>query len=356
MGHVENGLKALRARGYSFRMLGAHLRANEIPSAQGWPRLLEKHKHDPGDTAVTTRWCAVLSDILNGSVRYGDRSVSVYEFPDRSVVDLAALTVQSRVDPNSLYATAFPVPLSQPLLGTLSSDPVFTKVEQFGSGSVRLLACVKRFVRSREEISVGDLPDGLRAQFSDFQEVIGVRCGYVQGVDAIVIHPSAKRIEIHIDHCCPLNTDELILARRRYVVQLQRWLAEARGVPEVLLPTPRNWFPSIQPLYNSPDGKVTNLGHSTASASVKDERMRRRTDDLRQEPFHVGGLAGVQNATNLYSITKAWTGASDVKTSPAVTIPGHFSMVGSQSPNIDFVMLTGCDSSSDFDLLMSKLL
>ncbi|WP_346727696.1 hypothetical protein [Escherichia coli] len=115
----------------------------------------------------------------------------------------------------------------------------------------------------------------------------------------------------------------------------------------------KNIFTAIDKLYKSADGTILKLGHATGTGSVKEEKMRKRKDDLRKEKYHAAGLAAIGGKTNNFSISKQWNGAhNNILT---MHVPGHFSLISSSLPFINHVIIEGCVCKSDYELLMSKV-
>lgn len=114
-----------------------------------------------------------------------------------------------------------------------------------------------------------------------------------------------------------------------------------------------NFFPLIATLYEQADGRVVSLGHSTGTRSVKDEKMRGRNLDLREELFHKEGLRAI-GRTDAFSISKEWDKSmgSGVLT---ITIPGHFSMAGQLTSWINYAELHGATTEDEVAFLLSKL-
>jgi hypothetical protein len=117
--------------------------------------------------------------------------------------------------------------------------------------------------------------------------------------------------------------------------------------------TQTNLFPLIATLYNQADGRVLSLGHSTGTRSVKDEKMRGRNLDLREELFHKSGLLAI-GRTDAFSICKQWDkpNGSGVL---SITIPGHFSMAGQPTSWVHYAELEGATTDDDMAFLLSKL-
>lgn len=353
MGVVRNYLEALQSRSISFRFLQAKLRDNDIESAQSWPKLLHKHRNDPADPEMLTEWEAALKTIYKNHVYYGDKAVAIFEVGIDEARVLAR-ELSALVASDSPFSAKFPLPLSDEELQAISSTPIPTKVvKRQASGHKRLVFGVKRYIRSREDVDITVYEENVRDAFAGYDQLVGIKCGYVQGMDSVLINTARGQLEVYVDVSSRLTGEDISRSLRHYENYLRDWASSLLKTADPL-GKPKNFLPLVRTLYDAPDGCVVSLGHSTATASLKDERMRRKNVDLRSEPFHLGGLANVQNLTDLYSITKTWPKGNGY-VCPGVTIPGHFSCIGTDPRSIEYAFITGCEDGNDFDSVMSKL-
>lgn len=336
---------------YSFRLVGARLRQAEMPTARGWPDLLEKYKALPTDLPAMDDYLAVVQEIYADAVLHGRRAVYLFELP-KEVVAAMAKRVESLLADENPYASAYPFPLSHSALARASHNGKFTEVVRDpGEDSVRIIACAKRSFKEREIISVGTLDEKAQDVFADYQELIGVKYGCLQAFDYVMLRPEAGAVEIHIDICCPLTTEDFDKARAYYCDLMSKAFKELLG--EDGMPKPKNLFPYVQMFYDAEDGTVVRLGHATGTNSVKDERMRGRRNDLRKEPFHVKGLEEIKR-TDSYAIRKSWAVSHGTHT-PSIELPGHFSLAGSADAAIFHAVLDNCANAHDYRLLIGKL-
>lgn len=349
-------LRAIKSRGssYSFRLVQSYLRGHDMPSASGWVPLLAKY-NDLNYDAISVSWddyFQALQNLLHSAIRCSSSVVWFYEAPTEELNSLIRL-LPTLVDQSTPFHQAFPYPLAEDDLHAQSMTPVRTKFEVFGDEYV-LFMCTKRAFREREPVSVSDMDAQVRDALSGYDELIGVRSGYTQAFDRIVIRPQAGYLELHIDLCCTLNTEELVQYKETYISRFKDAVCQLSGDSLSWLGDAKNLFPRIAALYNAQDGRVLSLGHATGTKSIKEERMRGRDLDLREELFHKHGINAIQD-TDAYSIKKGWpspTGSSV----PSAAIHGHFSRAGVAHAAVQHAIIENCMTSSDFDLVRNKLL
>ena len=195
-----------------------------------------------------------------------------------------------------------------------------------------------------------DFDQAVRDVLQQYDEVYAVRRGLTQAFDRLIFDASKGRAELHIDMCCPLNTEELTHIAEKYREKVNEF-ADAYGV-EGFLQGPKNLFSKIEDFYNTTDGTVISLGHATGTKSVKEERMRQRNLDLRTELFHEHGIKAIKS-TDAFAIKKGWK-ARDGHV-PSIQIPGHFSMAGAVEPIVSYAVLENCMTQNDFNSLVKRL-
>lgn len=349
-------LRAVKSRSssYSFRLVQAHLRAHDMPSASGWGPLLAKYDALNYD-AIPTFWndyLQALQSLLYNAIRCSSSVVWFFEAPTDELNGLIRW-LPGLVDQSAPFHRAFPYPLDEDDLRNQSMTPVSTKFEVFSDEYV-LFMCAKRAFKEREPVVFTDMAANVRDALSGYDELIGVRSGYTQGFDRIIVRPQAGYLELHIDLCCPLNTDELVQYCGTYISRFKDAIRPLSGDSLSWLGDAKNLFPRIAALYNAQDGRVLSLGHATGTKSIKEERMRGRDLDLREELFHKHGIEAIQD-TDAYSIKKGWPSPTG-SCVPSAEIHGHFSRAGAAHAAVQHAIIENCATPSDFDLVRSKLL
>lgn len=188
-------LDALRTRGTSFRALQSEFKLHELPSATGWEKLKEQYAGQPAHEAEHIRRAEELAGIYQRQLLFNSKAVSILQVPTELVPGLAD---QMRVVDvsDSPYSKAFPLTLGSDELKQQTFTPVATKVIE-DDHRLRVVMCVKRAFKSREEIDVHEFLEGDRERLSDYEEVFGVRRGIRQAFDSIVLDTHSGRLEIY---------------------------------------------------------------------------------------------------------------------------------------------------------------
>jgi hypothetical protein len=347
-------LEALRGRQecYSVRFVTGRLKAAHFPTAAGWAPLLEKYKAAAFSRDRMLECLTTIEEIYADALTFADRAVFVYPL-GKGEVKRAVAAIDGLVDRNSEFAQRFPFPMTEARLRRGPFNGVFCRKVEHDDGSVRLFACCKRAYRTRETIDTTALDEDVRMVLESYDEVFGIKSGFVQGFDSIVFRPKNDTVEIQIDIACRLTKEDFFAARDFYANRINSFLEPTLAIDQWLL-TSRNFFPLISKLYSELDGIVNHLGHSTTTNSVKEERMRGRQRDLRTEDFHEKGMEAIHGLTDEYSIRKSWF-SKDGSRYPTVIIPGSYKLAGSADARIGYAIIEGCSNGDDFAMVLSKL-
>jgi len=348
---IRQYLDALRQRQINFRELNAVLRSQDMPTATGWDRLIPKFEALAADVDIDA-YENVLKLLYRNHVLYSERAVVVFQFPDGELAPMLR-NLDSWVDSTSSFAKAFPFPVKEDALRALPSDPVYTmltkKTREIGGDA--LIACSKRYVRSREVIEYSDFPKEVLTALAGYDEIVGIKSKFVQAFDSIIFLPDEDRIVLTIDLCGNLSLQDVGRAVLVHIELLNERFSSA-GFKGNVSDLRLNFFPMISALYSTKDGVVERIGHVTTSGSNKNERMRARDSDLRLEPYHKEGLKAILGGTDLFSIGKRWDGGGYTI---GLEIPGTHKQAGDPDAVIQVAIFDGCRNGLDFKTVLNYL-
>lgn len=351
-------LRAIRTRhdAYSFRLVQAQLRDAHMPTAQGWEPLLAKYSSIPVEEKALATWLESARQIFWNAIIVSRRAVVVFDVSDDQLEIFDERAASSLIDHTVPFAAPFPYPVDEDLLRASSYNGKFVATTVSENGDTWYFACAKRSFRNRVAITVEELGEDLgtaaRDMLQGYDEVIGIKSGVLQAYDAVVIRRERRQVEIHIDLCCPFSDADIGQARTYYTNILNNVVIASDDTSLRLLLS-HNFFPDIQRLYNTEGGMVSSLGHATGTKSIKEERMRSRLLDLRDELFHKEGMREI-GETDAFSIRKGWL-AVHKHAVPTVIIPGHFAMVDQPGGRVDYAIVENCLDFTDFQQVMNHL-
>ncbi len=350
---VIKRLEAIRARSsYSFRLVQSVLRAYGLETAAGWNQLIANYQSLDYSKVSVSSCLSVLDYLYSSSICASNAAVWVWNISPEDAGVLISKT-HELISDKSLFYSSFPYPIDN---GVLMSAPYNGEfVGRYDEHQdIILFSCSKRAYRSRESISLQDLPIGARQSFYGFDELIGIKSGYIQAFDRVVISP-AGRLELHLDMCCNMSVEDMEQYKNYYVKLLKAFAERVLGSPAPWFDFSINFFPKIVDLYNDPDGEVLALEHTTSTKSVKGERMRSRKLDLRKEAFHVEGMKSIPS-TDIFAIKKGWKTRSVGDHSYSISIPGKLPSAGGALGFTRYILVEGCLDFSEFEMAVSKAL
>lgn len=349
-------LSYLREKDVSFRTVQHGLTYNNLPSAKGWEQIIE-HYVDISDNEINKD----VSELYLSQIYYGKRNIYFRKLTEVTKENIEKVTSvihtiydSSAHESLAVYRDSYPYPVSHDELYSLKLNnpcPVFIEDSE---DAIRVIITYPRAYKQRDTFNIDDIDfDGEQPkQLYGYEEIIAIKNGRAQSFDSIYFSKKTGVLQIQIDHSKNILKEEMDIAALRYYGMISNVFNESMSE---LAPFEKiNLFGKISELYNTADGTINALYHSTGTGSVKKERMRRRTDDLRIEKFHQVGLKAIDGDTNSFNITKQWNG--DCGTVLKLTIDGGLSSISHNNPSVDCVTIEGCITESDFNLLISKVL
>ncbi|HFQ5435235.1 TPA: hypothetical protein ACGUMO_000848 [Vibrio vulnificus] len=131
-----------------------------------------------------------------------------------------------------------------------------------------------------------------------------------------------------------IDKNLLSLQRSRDQLFLTKNYIEQRAIGA--LGKPLNVFDAIEPLYNSPQGKIVRLGHVTSDGNPVRLKLTRGQICLKQDKYHeIGESNGFVHAK--FALGKSWTfGAVDRRSDVEVHLAGKAAMLDTAQPLSDF--------------------
>ncbi|APB06677.1 hypothetical protein [Raoultella ornithinolytica] len=344
-------LKGLQARNISFRLLQGELKHFGLRSARGWSDLINEYTQLSNPNDVTT-----LNTIYYNLLNFSNRAI-FFALPssksnNQAIINSLSNTINKNNYDYKEYIQSYPLPIS---VSNHSKVKKLRPVSIYVKDETNSIALTTTYLRPFKERSIIDptiMSTSTQNDLQNFDEIIGVKDRYIQCFDTITFNKLSGLITFEIDMCTMLNFEELDRAATKYRRMLSILCFKNSGAN--ILFNRVNLFPAIDKLYNSHDGTVLKLGHATKTGSVKEEKMRKKKDDLRQEKYHAAGLAAIGGKTNNYSISKQWDGSHN--NTLTVSIPGHFSLISNAIPFINYAIIEGCSTRNDYDLLITKVI
>lgn len=353
---------------------GAKLRELGLPSSNSWAKtisqlqqIIDSPKANPSDLAnleVLLKWVSVYLTSFSKAITVYELGVHSHPYIPALESGLLAGFMKAGVELNH-PAGVFPALSSKIDCGKIIERYFLRSV----TSSPDLLSVVFTTVSEyyvREKISVTPADSQAVAKLSGYSEIIGVRKVAYEHVDVIrfshgVTGSDIVSVEVILDISRPgataLNQDEIFKRFNKYQALVNAALTVA--LPGVVLPSPLNFFNAMEKIYNSKDGNVCELGFATTlGGSVKKEKMKRNTADLRVETWHAGGRdaiakAAIPDTIDIYRLSVSWK-ISMSNDQPVLSIPGSYKALS--TGDVRHALILGSTEKASFDFAFSRLI
>jgi len=301
---IEHLLNLMSAR-MPWTMGAKVVEAIGIRKSRGWAETIASFRDVPPSGEALSRCLAKLEATVLDHLLVGEKQVLWYEWrhlSDEIRVDLESWIKSVR--PRSLQSDREPFDIASMPYKASELKPLVRKPPVLVSASrvneeLRLLYFSVRTYTTREEIDVSAFPPKTRERFDDYLEVIGLRARNIPCVDAVVFDPHTSRTEIRMDHQRGMKSDGEDAAFTAIIEHLNAVLFRAKARMPMGLGLV-DFAPAVNRLYlDSRAGRVEFLGFvansATASSNNTGKVHRRANQDLRRDPFHLGGKGAVSS-------------------------------------------------------------
>ncbi|PZD71054.1 hypothetical protein C1752_08257 [Acaryochloris thomasi RCC1774] len=354
---IEDVLSQFRGR-VSWPTMRAILKKIDLQTSQGWDQTIAKLKEyqksnrDEALIAVDN-----LKRIYLNYLLAGEKAVKLFTVEESKLNRLMVFLQKHSVKEN-VFQETYPFPLSEEKLKNLNSSPKLLEVREI-DGDLGLVFCTKRFFTERSTINSKDYSIEVEKALDDFDEIVGIRRYTRQFFDIVFLRKESNMAEIRID----IGGGMLEEDRRRSFLEIGKSFNKLAhdyiGVAD-FLKTPLNFFPLIETLYNSDEGKVGEIAFTTDEGSTKFERMRRGAKDLRLETYHKAGRAELEKfdqKINLYKIAILWkfSISDDIETEPELFLPGNSFFLNQEYPVLEEAIIKKCSELEDYNFVFNKI-
>lgn len=294
-----NEVIAALKRRCSWHELRETLKNSELPTGLGWVELESKatENTDQGKKIQDHIQAFYKTHILAG-----ERYVQLYDVPSQLAKDLTKKLGNFSINP-AVFSNNYPLPISQSNLKNTSTTPTLVSIEKISNGDMALVFCAARHYSEKDIYPLSQIAPQVAQIYSGIDELITVKKIYFQAFDLVIIRPSLDRIEVCID----LPNLGYVDFEDAALKLLATATAHIPSLEEVYKSNPFNVFNTIKDIFEAPnEGKVKSLAFRTLTGSRKFEKMVRKSEDLRYEKFHQGGMTAVKNEISPYELTVDW--------------------------------------------------
>lgn len=361
---LEKVLRLLETR-MTWTMGAKVLEAAALDKSRGWDESIRRCVQRTMDGSFRTRVQESLEGALARHILVGGKQVIWYDWErlsdgDRADVRRWAETVRtSRLvgeeDEFRLIETPYLQPALRPLHGQL---PRLVRARRAGQRLTLLFSSARSFT-TRENIDLTGMTAQQRQRFEDYLEVIGVKARIIPCFDVVVFDLAKNRVEVRMDRQPGIKSDGQDAAFSQILEHLNRMILQDTGHQPLGIGLV-DFFPAVNRLYLDPSaGLVEMLGFVATSADRSSNNRglvhRREDQDLRVDPFHVGGKNAV-GTVEPYTIGVSAESLSGIDRLHLELRGNARALFGpATARSITHASFDGCATDADFDLLTSLL-
>ena len=324
------------------------LALNDVARGHGWERTVDRL------AARETELAAHADDLTTALTEHylvGEKLVRFYELSRQEISDLRS-KLSSKRTPRNDFSDVYPTLLDEAKIEeSYPHEHVLAHVHK-GEDGIAAVFASSRAIFVREPIHVEDLSGQLATRLSEYDEIYGVKLVKYQAMDVVWVPHTGIMIDVRIDFPRGMHHDQA-LAAQEATRKAFRELCN-----EEVLTSPVNLFPLIDAIYKEPnEGNVVELAFGTTTASLKHEKMRRASADLRQELYHKGGKRALKTSIEPYRLGVEYSVTlGSIISLPELSLNGTSRMTGSTNPTLHEVTIRKCLGIADYEYVRSSSL
>lgn len=331
----------------------AILKICDLPVGRGWDdtvkKLVDSTKADEfldGFNQLKEWYCNHLL--------VGEKAVKLFSVQRNRIDNLIKQFLLHEIESNIFHET-YPFLLTEEKLMQADSLPKLVEVRNLENG-LAVVFCTKRFFTERTEIDPDGLNEEAKKALDGYDELVGIKQHVRQFFDTVVLWKNKNFIEVRVDITSGMPSQERSRAFIQIIKQFNNLSNRKLGI-ETALRENVNFFPLIDRLYESEEGKVGELAFTTDEGSIKFEKMRRGEVDLRDETYHRAGRKAVDHITP-YKLAILWKFnlLEEIETQPELLLPGQARVLSNSTQELGEVIIRKCSGLEDYDFVFEKII
>lgn len=322
------------------------LESKEVPRGKGWAETQLKLT----DVDLGADKEAELVESIEQHLMCGEKLTRYYRLSRRDITRLQNDLFQVDV-PDSEIKEVFPMVLEGADLTETGSDPTIVQNVQFDDGLAVFFGSA-RVVTTRETVEMDEIPEDAASALEEWDELIGVRHRRLHSIDVLWLPNDDNFVEVRVDYPIGINKNVGEEAHRR----VRNRISDLVGYD--VLQSPVNLFPLIDAIYRQRDGKVVELSFGTTTASLKNEKMRRKRLCLRDETYHRGGSAALALPIQPFNLSVVWQrrlGPNRFSV-PELSLRSTSFESSSANPQLFDAVISKCMGHYDYDYVRGRIL
>jgi hypothetical protein len=326
----------------------------DLPVGRGWEDTIKKLTDENKFKDEFADAFDKLKEYYCNHLLVGEKAVKLFQVDRNRINSLLTSLVSHEVE-RTVFHETYPFPLADDRISEIDSSPKLVEIRDSDT-SLAIVFCTKRFFTERTEIDPGDLSIETKKDLGDYDELIGIKRYTRQFFDTVILWKNKELIEVRIDITSGMPSQERSQAFIQTIKQFNDLARRNLGI-ETALKENINFFPLIDRLYESDEGKVGELAFTTDEGSIKFEKMRRGEVDLRDETYHRAGRQAVDHITP-YRLAILWkfSISEELETQPELLLPGQARVLSNSTQNLSEVIVRKCSGSEDYNFVFDKII
>lgn len=347
------------------------LRELKLPSSNSWAKVAktlvefassDKSKAQKNELEQLVAW-------VDSYASYSNKILTIYNLGNCRASEIADLAdaFEASLPALNIGATHpagnFPAFAQGAQSQNTSGRIIFRGRRKTAYGSEFIFSSFQEY-QIRESLPLTQVDTKALPRLSPYHKLIGLKRVIHEHIDLVRFSHSALgtgvgSVEILLDGTkaggALLNVDEAAARTKLYTSPVNIVMSKRLGVD---LPSARNLFDSMSKIYNSKEGNICEIYFTTKiGGSVKREKMKRNTADLRSETWHAGGRKAIASATipdsiDIYRLSVSWKLAfSDDE--PVLSILGTYKAL--VTGKVHCALVSGCTEDASFEHAFTKL-
>lgn len=344
-------LEAFRQR-ISWCTMKVILKMCDLPVGRGWEQTIQKLTEDTVKDDINEK-IEQLKKCYENHLLVNDKALKIYQL-ERKKLDklIAAFRKYKPVD--TAFHQTYPYPLSDDNLKEIDFSQKLVEIKDT-EDSLAVIFCTKRLFTERSQINTEKLDEDTRKDLIEYDKIIGIKEHYRQFFDIVVLSKKRNTIEVRVDISGNLSLED---KSKAFFQTINKFNTLSEKITRIQTPLQEsiNFFPLIDSLYESDEGKVVELAFITDEGSTKSEKMRKGSVDLRTETYHHAGKQAVDHITS-YRLAISWNIqiSQGINSQPELLLPGRAQILSSQIQYLDEVCILNCSSLDDYEFVVEKI-
>ena len=329
------------------------LKICDLPVGRGWEQTIKKLTDEESIQDDINDKIEHLKKSYENHLLVNDKALKIYQV-ERKKIDKLIAGFKKYKPSATLFQETYPFPLSDERLKGIDFSQKLVEIRDT-EDSLAVIFCTKRLFTERSQIDTEQLNEDTRKNLIEYDKIIGIKEHYRQFFDVVVLSKKQNTIEVRVDIAGGLSLED---KSKAFFQTIQQFNMLSEDIARIKTPLQEsiNFFPLIDNLYESDEGKVVELAFITDEGSTKSEKMRKGSVDLRTETYHHAGKQAVGHITS-YRLAILWNIqiSEGINSQPELLLPGRAQILSSQIQYLDEVCILNCSSLDDYKFVVEKI-